>query len=263
MTLGDGHEKNYEKDIPFGASADAIFNDLGFLDRADLFEEGHEVLRAQTSCKLLHKDSSTITFIFIKFGGLFLTAGRGSTALITAATGTTIIIAVTTARAVVAIIVGRAGARAHPTSAAVKITTRAVIITATTTVRFTATTPLSAPLASMGTSMLASWAGHLFIGIVSVGASAVTAAVTVVAATSITRTITAIVIGVCAALTLILFGRSLGGCGGGRLKKSLNIECGHDLSTTIEKLFGGSWITRASKIRLEAEDGFGFRAWVC
>jgi hypothetical protein len=77
--------------IPLRAATDTIFDDLGFFDRTNLFEELNQLFGAKTSSKLLDKYGSPVTLILSKlpFGclaiGTFLRTRRPVTVLVTIA----------------------------------------------------------------------------------------------------------------------------------------------------------------------------------
>jgi hypothetical protein len=176
---------------------------------------------------LLHKDSTSVTFILIQFWRL---AARRSTAGINVTAGASFFLTLAAIGPVVAIVIRRtrAGTSAgtSATSTTIEVTAGAVVVTVTArtaSLRFATLAPLSASKASVSTSSVAL---HDFIALkVSVGA-AVTA---VVAATaSVTGTVTALA-GVCAGVVITAFGSGwgLGGSGRSRLQKSLYIKSRH------------------------------------
>lgn len=128
-------------DLPFGAVAHAVLDDLGFGHGADLLEEFLELPSTEAGGKLLYKHSAAITLVLGQLGRLrAMTVTRGVTSLtsmavtvvISAAIATIIAIAVSAVVAAPVVAVAVGGARAV-ISASAAATTPSVIVTVSIT----------------------------------------------------------------------------------------------------------------------------------
>jgi hypothetical protein len=66
--------------------ADAVLDDLGLIDGADLFEELLQLASAKTGGKLLHEDSAAIPLIF-RWRGSSLALGGSAAIIVSSSAG--------------------------------------------------------------------------------------------------------------------------------------------------------------------------------
>jgi hypothetical protein len=214
--------------LPFGTAADSIFDNLSLIDRTNLFEKLDQLFGAQTSCKLLNKDSSPITFVLGELGFWSLAldslsgAWRASTFAVSVSMTAVIVITSRPPRRTIVSLVFR-GSRTPTMVVLVTLRSSSIIISISAT-----TLAPAASVASVSAAMVAPRTLHLlvsFSAVFSVTAAVSSLAVSIPIAGAITVAILLSALRAVAPMAVFAVAwRIFDIVGGGGVEKSLNIE---------------------------------------